>query len=416
VKTSYGGAILIRNDAESRKLALYQQQEAAMQQALPVPDEDKPSKSGQATPMEVVDSPLRAGDLHYGYQAVADNLPNDPRIHAEKGSKKMFFKNFLDARVNYVILPLAQRLLVLAQTKDVSGEGYTTAVILHEISHGLGPAFAHVDGKQVDINEAIGPSTAGWRRPRPTYGDLSGEMAGGPEAAAGERTEQRLRVVRRGMFRSLRFGTAEAHGRAQMMEFNYLLEHKALTQGADGRYTIDYAAMSGAIAGLDEKLLLLEANGDRAGAEAWFAKYDVMPLPLVQALDTTNDIPIDITPKFELSPEARAMRRPALCCVAFLLAALPCAPAIAQKPLVLHHHDAAHQLPGTIIVPASDFYLNMAEGDSNDGRFPAGTWFFNENTINLGAAADVTAAIPVHEAGCTTCLCAASARRPARSG
>jgi hypothetical protein len=93
------------------------------------------------------------------------------------------------------------------------------------------------------------------------------------------------------------------------------------------------------------------------------------------------------------------MRRPALCCVAFLLAALPCAPAIAQKPLVLHHHDAAHQLPGTIIVPASDFYLNMAEGDSNDGRFPAGTWFFNENTINLGAAADVTAAIPVHEAG-----------------
>ena len=83
------------------------------------------------------------------------------------------------------------------------------------------------------------------------------------------------------------------------------------------------------------------------------------------------------------------MRRPAFCCVALLLAALPCAPAFAQRPLVLHHHDAAHQLPGTIIVPASDFYLNMAEGDSNDGRFPAGTWFFNENTINLGAAAEI---------------------------
>ena len=97
VKTSYGGAILIRNDAESSKLAMYRQQEAAMQQALPVPAEDKPSKAGQATPMEVVDAPLRAGDLHYGYQAVADNLPNDARIHAEKGSKKMFFKNFMDA-------------------------------------------------------------------------------------------------------------------------------------------------------------------------------------------------------------------------------------------------------------------------------------------------------------------------------
>ena len=74
--------------------------EAAMQQALPLPDADKPSKQGQATPMEVVDSPLRAGDLRYGYQAVADNLPNDARIHAEKGTKKIFFKNFMDARVN----------------------------------------------------------------------------------------------------------------------------------------------------------------------------------------------------------------------------------------------------------------------------------------------------------------------------
>ena len=61
--------------------------------------------------MEVVDAPLRAGDLHYGYQAVADNLPNDPRIHAEKGSKKIFFKNFMDLRVDNVILPLAEKMM-----------------------------------------------------------------------------------------------------------------------------------------------------------------------------------------------------------------------------------------------------------------------------------------------------------------
>ena len=82
-----------------------------MQQALPVPAEDKPSKEGHATPMEVVDAPLRAGDLRYGYQAVADNLPNDARIHAEKGSKKMFFKNFMDLRVDNVILPIAGKML-----------------------------------------------------------------------------------------------------------------------------------------------------------------------------------------------------------------------------------------------------------------------------------------------------------------
>ncbi len=78
-----------------------------------------------------------------------------------RASKKIFFKNFMDARVNNVILPIAQTMLPPDQARAVSGEGYLTAVILHEISHGLGPAYAHVDGKQVRINEAIGPAYSG---------------------------------------------------------------------------------------------------------------------------------------------------------------------------------------------------------------------------------------------------------------
>jgi hypothetical protein len=108
-----------------------------------------------------------------------------------------------------------------------------------------------------------------------------------------------------GIFRTLRFGTGEAHGRAQMMEFNYLLEKGALKQGADGRYAIDYAAMAEAIAGLDKQLLTFEAQGDRAGVEAWFAKYDVMPRELTQALDAAKEIPVDITPEFELARGVR---------------------------------------------------------------------------------------------------------------
>jgi hypothetical protein len=81
------------------------------------------------------------------------------------------------------------------------------------------------------------------------------------------------------------------------------------------------------------------------------------------------------------------------------LAAILCTPLPAQQKLTPQHHDAAHQVPGTIIVPASDFYLSMPAGDSNDGRFPAGTWFFNNNTINMGASADVVATVPVRESG-----------------
>jgi hypothetical protein len=308
VKTSYGGAILIRNEAESRKLDLYRKQEAAMQQALPVPADSgaRPSKEGFATPMEVADAPLRAGDLHYGYQAVADNLPNDPRIHAEKGSKKIFFKNFMDARVNNVVLPIAGKMLSAEQTKDVSGEGYLTGVILHEISHGLGPAFAQIDGKQVAINEAIGPAYSGLEEAK---ADVTGIYL------AKWLVDQKLIPAAdlngiyasyvAGIFRTLRFGTAEAHGRAELMEFNVLLEQKAISQGANGRFAIDYAAMPAAIAALDKQLLLFEAKGDRAGVEAWFARYDVMPPSLTRALESTRDIPIDITPVFALSSEAR---------------------------------------------------------------------------------------------------------------
>ena len=305
VKTSYGASILIRNEAESKKLAMYQAHEAEMQAALPVSAEDKPSKAGQATPMEVADAPLRAGDLRYGYQAVADNLPNDARIHAEKGSKKIFFKNFMDARVENVIVPLAQKMLTPAQAKDVSREGYLTGVILHEISHGLGPAYAHVGGKQVTINEAIGPAYGGLEEAKADVTGifLSNWLVDQKLLPAGEMNGIYGSYVA-GILRTLRFGTGEAHGRAMMMEFNYLLEKGALT-GAGGKYTIDYAAMPGAIESLTRQLLTFEAQGDRAGVEAWFTKYDVMPPALTSALQSASDIPVDVTPEFELAHGVR---------------------------------------------------------------------------------------------------------------
>ena len=306
VKTSYGGAILIRDEEQSRKLAVYQEQEAAMQQALPLPDEDKPSKQGQATPMEVVDAPLRAGDLRYGYQAVADNLPNDARIHAEKGTKKIFFKNFMDARVGAVILPIVAKMLTPAQLDDVTSDGYLTSTILHEISHGLGPTYARVDGKQVDIREAIGPMYSGLEEAK---ADVTGIFLAKWLVDHKILPENMLQTIYAsyvaGIFRTLRFGLGEAHGRAEMMEFNYLLEHGALRQGGDGCYTIDYAAMPDAIASLAEKLLTFEAKGDQAGVEEWYAKYDVMPPALVRSLETTKEIPVDIVPEFELSSGVR---------------------------------------------------------------------------------------------------------------
>jgi len=299
VKASYGPSVLIRNEEESRKLAIYEKYVADIQDALPLAPEDRPSKKGQTTPMEVIDAVFRGGDMRHGYQSVADNLPNDPRIHAEKGTKKLFFKNFMDARVNYVILPIAKVLMTPKQASKASGEGYLAGTIMHEICHGLGPAYSRMNGKQVDLREALGPAFSGLEEAK---ADVVGMFALGWLVEHGALPKDRLQEYYTsylaGNFRTLRFGIGEAHGQAEMMEFNYHLEHGGFKHDATGRYYVDFAKLSESIASLAKILLEFEAKGDRAGTEAWFKKYDVMPQDLVDSLKKTSEVPVDVDPTF----------------------------------------------------------------------------------------------------------------------
>jgi len=298
VKTSFEAALLIRNEPESAKLELYQKYVPDIQDALPLAAVDRPSKRGQPSPMEVMDAPFRTGDFLHGYQAVADNLPNDPRIHDTKGTKKIFFKNFMDARVTNVVLPLAKYLMPAAQAAQASGEGYLAAVVLHEISHGLGPAYSRVNGKQVPITEAIGPVYSPLEEAKADvvgmYG-LAWLMDHG--ALPKNRSEEYYSSYVAGIFRSVRYGVAEAHGRAEMMEFNYLVEQKAVNRAA-GKYAVDFARMPAALASLSKELLTIEATGDRQRAEAWFNRYDKMPAELAEAMKAASKLPVDIWPNF----------------------------------------------------------------------------------------------------------------------
>ena len=298
VKTSYGAAVMIRNDAESAGLDNFKKFVPEIQEALPLPPEDRPSLQGKSTPMEVMDTPYRAGDLRHGYQAVADNLPNDPRIHQEKGTKKIFFKNFMDARVNYVVLPIGKLLMKEDQAAMASADGYLVVVLMHEICHGLGPAFARTSAGQADIRASIGPAYAGLEEAK---ADIVGLFALNwlmekgviPKDKAGEFYASHVA----GIFRTVRFGVAEAHGRAEMMEFNYFAEQGAITRdAASGRYAIDFTKMTQAVATLAKELLEIEATGDRNRAEQWFKKYESMPPELKSALANVKDVPVDIDP------------------------------------------------------------------------------------------------------------------------
>lgn len=299
VKTSYGPAVLIRNEEESKKLEVYQKYIPDLQDALPLAAEDRPSKKGHVMPMEVMDAPYRGGDLRHGYQAVADNLPNDRRVHEQKGSKKIFFKNFMDARVNFVILPIAKLLMDPKQAAKASGEGYMATTLMHEICHGLGPTFSRVNDQQLAINEAIGPIYGALEEAK---ADIVGLWALRSLIDKGalpkDRLEEYYSSYLAGTFRTLRFGTGEAHGQAEMMEFNYHFQNGAFKQDSSGRYLVDFEKIGDSVASLAKELLEIEATGDRARAEAWFAKYDKMPDHLKTALKKADKVPVDMDPRF----------------------------------------------------------------------------------------------------------------------
>ena len=297
VKTSYGAAVMIRNESESAKLATYQQHVPEIQDALPLAPEDRPSKAGQPSPMEVMDTPFRGGDLRHGYQAVADNLPNDARIHEQKGTKKLFFKNYMDARVNYVILPLARRIMDPQQAAQATADGYMAATVMHEICHGLGPAYARTGSGKKDIREAIADVYPGLEEAKADVVGMYGlKFLIDKGVLPKEREQEYYASYVAGIFRTVRFGVGEAHGRAEMMEFNYLSEQKAVTLDASGHYHVDYAKMPERIAALAKELLEQEATGDRARAAAWFQKYDVMPGDLKSRLAEIRDVPVDVDP------------------------------------------------------------------------------------------------------------------------
>jgi hypothetical protein len=298
--------VLIRNSKESQKLAMFQKYVADIQDALPLAAEDRPSKRGLETPMEVMDAPYRAADLRHGYQAVADNLPNDPRVHEQKGSKKIFFKNFMDARVNFVILPVAKRVLRPEQAAKVSGEAYLLATIMHEMAHGLGPAFARTAAGKTDIREAIGPVFGGLEEAKADVVGMFGlKWLMDHDALPKEKLEEYYASYVGGIFRTVRFGAAEAHSQAELMEFNYLSERGAIQREPSGRYSIDYAHMPQALADLAKELLEIEATGDRERAESWFKKYGVMPPELQSSLKSAANVPVDIDPIFSFAERVR---------------------------------------------------------------------------------------------------------------
>jgi hypothetical protein len=179
--------------------------------------------------------------------------------------------------------------------------------IMHEICHGLGPAFARTAAGKVSIRQSIGPIYSGLEEAKADVTGMFGlKWLVDHGVLPKEKLEEFYASYVGGIFRTVRFGVAEAHGQAEMMEFNYLSSRGAIQRESSWRYTIDYDKMPDAMADLAKELLEIEATGDRQRAENWFQKYGSMPSELKAILKTkTADIPVDVDPVFSFKRGVR---------------------------------------------------------------------------------------------------------------
>jgi hypothetical protein len=307
-KAAFEAFVTLRDPADSAELEKIKSYIPDMEAYLPIPDEHKNPNRGSESPISVVDVLFTAGDTRAGVQTLAFNLPNDEVVREKKGSKKVMLKNVAHAKYDQILMPIARRLIDDAQLKNVSFEAFFNHTLVHETAHGLGPGKIKVerDGKRVEtsVNEELKDLYPVIEEAKAdTLGMYLNYLLIEKGMHPPSFVENVYASFLGGFFRSVRFGANEAHGKANVIQFNYLAEHGAVVRAADGKYSYVADKMREAVEALAHDLLMIEANGDYAAAEAFVDKYGAMPAELAQALEGLADIPTDIRPSYPIEKQ-----------------------------------------------------------------------------------------------------------------
>jgi hypothetical protein len=241
----------------------------------------------------VADEHYSAGDTRAGIQTIAFNLPNDERVREAKGSKKVLLRNVMNAKFTQILLPIARVLVAQEQLDDLTAESFFLHTLFHEMSHGLGPGRIIVAGRQTEVRLELKEHYSTLEEAK---ADAMGEWAIFALQGKGLFPEsiyrQQAATYLAGLFRSVRFGIAEAHGQANAIQFNWLLEKGALAYDAESsRFRLDAAAFPDAIEDLVRSICMIQAEGnyDSAGK--------LIPV-LEEALARLEGVPVDVKPVF----------------------------------------------------------------------------------------------------------------------
>ena len=301
-KASFESFVNVVDKPESDKLAAYAQHLPDMEKNLPEPEQYKNPNRGTSSPIRVVQEIYTAGDARRGVQTSAFNLPNDEVVREMKGSKKVLLKNVMDAKFRQSGKPIAMRILEPALRDAISFDAYFNHTLFHELSHGLGPGLIPDpagSGKRVDSRTLLKNLYSTIEECKADVVGLWNILYARDKKLLTTFDERQLWATYTGlMFRSMRFGIDEAHGRGTAVQWNWLREKGAVTPKGDGTYTIDAAKYRDGVKSLGTELLTIEATGDFARAQRLLDKYGVSTQEMKDVIAKLNDIPVDINPVY----------------------------------------------------------------------------------------------------------------------
>jgi hypothetical protein len=299
-KASFESFVTVVDRPESEKLAVYAGHLSDMERNLPEPEEYKNSNRGSDSPIRVVQEIFTAGDARRGVQTAAFNLPNDEFVREKKGSKKVLLKNVMDAKFRQSGKPIALRVLDSSQVGSLSFDAFFNHVLFHELSHALGPGFVKLPGGQ--RVEARIPLKNLYSTIEECKADVLGIwniLYAQNNRLLSAFDEKQLMVTYAGlMFRSTRFGVAEAHGRGTAVQWNWLREKEAIVPTTGGRYRVDFDRMREGVKSLATELLTIEATGNYDRAKALIGRYGKETPEMAGVNELLKSIPVDITPVF----------------------------------------------------------------------------------------------------------------------
>ncbi len=302
IKASHEAFILIKDQEWTKQLARYAAYVPELQKQLPVPEEYKKEVPGADLDLAAYDAVYYAGDCNANSKTIAINLPNDERVQLERGTRKLQLKNSMQAKFDKILVPIAEELMTPESMEHIKFDAFFANVMFHETAHGMGIKNT-ITGKGT-VREALGNQYSALEEAK---ADVLGLYLVTKLAEMGVYTnttmEDNYTTFMAGIFRSVRFGAASAHGKANMLTFNYFQNEGAFVRNEDGKYAIDFEKMKVAVEKLAGDILKHQGDGDYEAVKAWLGEMSVIKPELQADLDKVNaaGIPTDIY--FKMGPD-----------------------------------------------------------------------------------------------------------------